>query len=307
MYNHIKELARTSGYFLENRWNTPLNNAQASERQSCLWPSSEEFYHPLNPMFAAFLTEPRHFSAFDIVLLRDGATTLLDFYMRFPTPKATRTIFFVPADLYFLVPDPWREQTLAYRMEVPETKPTKKLVLYSLISETFLGWNRFRYNIDAWLQQFPKDADVSAYFAIRNEPINNHWEDRQVSFEVTAAVQNYFEKKITFLTYDALKKQGAQSDATFVHMDLLRTSVGLCAIDNMFLGQSIKVLPRKTYKAFSGEKIGEWPMSFRHKLSLYKGDAPDSDYGTFFFMQRTNSYPMTPKLLDVINERYGGV
>jgi hypothetical protein len=305
MFNHLKELARTSGYFLENRWNNPLHNQQATERQSCLWPSSDEFYHPLNPMFATFLSEPRHISAYNLVLLRDGAGSLLDFYLRFPTPKSSSTLFLVSANLYFLVPEAWRSQTLAYRINVPEITITKKLVLFCLLSETFLSWNRFHNHIDQWLKQFPKDADVSAYFAIRNEPINHNWDEKQISFEVTSAIQNYFDKKLTFLTYDALKKQGAQSDATFVHMDLLRMSVGLCSVENMFRGQAIKVLPRQTYKAFNGEKIGEWPMSFGHKMDIFMGDAPDSDFGTFFLMKKTNAYPLTPKLIDTINERIG--
>lgn len=307
MLNEIKELARNSSYFLEDRWSNPLHTSQATERQSCLWPSTDEFFHPLNPMFSAFFNEPRHLNSYDVVLLRDGATTLLDFYMRFPSPKTCRTTFFVHADLYFLVPDAWRGQTHAYRFELPETKPTKKLVFYALISETFLSWNRFRYKIDKWLMQFPKDADVSAYFAIRNEPINHHWEDRQISFEVTSTVQSHFEKKITFLNHDALKKQGTRGDATFVNMDLLRSGVGLCGIENFFSGQAIQILPRGTYKAFDGEKIGDWPMSFNHKMSLYKGSSPHSDFGTFFFMKKTNAYPLTPKLIDVISERIGAV
>ena len=307
MFNHLKELARTSGYFLDNRWTNPLHSSQATESQSCLWPSSDEFYHPLNPMFTTFFSETRHLSSYDVVLLRDGAATLLDFYLRFPNPKSIRTLFLVSADLYFLVPDTWRAQTLAYRLDFPEITMTKKLVLYCLLSETFLSWNRFRSHIEDWLKQFPKDADVSAYFVIRNEPINHRWEDRQISFEVTAAIQNYFDKKITFLAYEAFKKQGAQADATFVHMDLLRTSVGLCSVENMFRGQAIKILPRQTYNAFNGEKIGEWPMSFNHKMDIFMGDAPDSDFGTFFLMKKMNAYPMTPKLIDTISERTGAV
>jgi|GEM_PF-5891830 len=303
MFDHLKHLSKQANFFLGNRWNSPLHTAAATEMMSCLWPSSDDFYHPLNPMFTPFFAETRQVTAYDVVLLRDGAHTLLDFYMRFPAPKKSRTLFLVNADLYFLVPEPWRPQTLAYRIDYKYEAPTKKLVFYGLISESFMAWNRFRHHIDKWLKQFSPDAEVSAYLAIRNEPMNHNWDDKTLAFEVTAGIQNYFKNKIEFLNFDNLKKQGSNPEATFVSLDLLRTAVGFCAMENMFMGQAIKVHPRGIYQAFNGEKIGEWPLSFGHKMSIYQGECPDSDYSTFFFMKKMNAYPLTPKLLDTLAAR----
>ncbi len=303
MFDHLKHLAKQSNFFLGDRWNSPLQTQAATEAQSCFWPSSDDIFHPLNPMFSVFFNDARQVGAYDVVLLRDGAQTLLDFYLRFPTPKKSRTLFLVQADLYFLVPEPWRAQTLAYRIDPRPSQTKKKLVYYALVSETFLCWNRFKHHVADWLKQFPSDAEVSAYFAIRNEPINHNWDDKSLAFEVTTALQHHFSNKIDFLNIDGLKKQGSNADATFVTMDLFRTGVGFCAIENMYAGQAINIHPRAVYQAFSGEKIGEWPLSFNHKMSIYLGDCPDADYGTFFFMKKMNAYPLTPKLLDTMNQR----
>lgn len=303
MFDHLKQLSKHANTFLDNRWTSPLHTDAATEKHSSLWPSSDDFFHPLNPMFSVFFADTRQVNAYDVVLLRDGAHTLLDFYIRFPTPKKSRTLFLVNAELYFLVPDAWRSQTLAYRVDYAHQKPSNKLVFYGLISETFMSWNRSKYHLPNWLKKFSPDSDVSAYFVVRNEAINHQWDDKTISFEVATTLQHHFNKKIEFLNYESLKKQGSNGEATFVSLDLWRTGVGLCAIENLFMGQAIKVHPRGKYEAFSGEKIGEWPMSFGHKMSIYRGDCPDSDYGTFFMMRKMNAYPLTPKLLDILAER----
>jgi hypothetical protein len=303
MLDQLKELSRRSNYFLENRWDNPLQTTALREKLSCLWPSSDEFYHPLNPMFAAGFTEPQHLNAFSIALLRDGAHTLMDFYLRFPSPKLVKTIFLVPADLYFLVPDAWREQTLAYRLEGRAPKLTKRIVFYGLFSESYLSWAWLQHRFPEWLKTFARDAEVSMYSAIRNELFNHKWDEKTFPFEITSQLQHYFKNPLHFLDYESFKQTWNDAEATLVNLDLLRSGIGLCAIESGAMGRAIQLHPKPTYRYFTGEHIGDWPLSFSHKLAIFKGEAKHTDFGQFFFMNKTFSYPYTPKLIDLLGQR----
>ncbi len=304
MLEKIKQYPPKESYFLQNRWDNPLHSSQATDQQGCLWPSSDDFYHPLNTMFSCFFTDEKHLKVFDTVLLRDGLHMLVEFYMRFPTPKTCRTTFYVPADLYFLVPHAWRAQTFAYRMNSPRPhKLQKNLLFYGLISETALNWNRLKFLFADWLKQFPVDANVCAHFAIRNEPYNHKWEDRNISFEVMGTLQHRFKQPVDVMTYPEFIKQGVRSDMTYINLDLYHNGVGLCAIDNTFMGQAIDIYPRGVYADFCGKEIGQWPLSFNHKLTIYEGDCPHEDFTQFLFMRKMNAYPYTPKLVDLVVSR----
>lgn len=304
MLEKLKRPTPRGSYFLQNRWDNPLHAAGPTEQQGCLWPSSEDFYHPLNAMFSCFFTDVKHLAAYDEVLLRDGVQTLLDFYLRFPTPKGTKSNFYVSADLYFLVPEAWRPQTKAYRLQ--STRPhkmQKSLLFYGLVSETFLTWSRVKRTFPQWLKRFDPNADVCGYFTIRNEPLNHKWEDRTTSFELMSLLQHHFKKPIDIMAHTDFIKQGVRADMTYVNLDRFYNGVGLCSVDNTFMGQAIDIFPRGHYAAFSGKEIGKWPMSFNHQLALYEGGCPHEDFTQFFFMRKMNAYPYTPKLIDLVAER----
>ncbi len=311
MLEHLKELTRDNSNFLHFRWDNPLHSDKPTESQSRTWPSSEDFFHPLNPMYSFFFQRVEQLDFFKIVLLRDGAISLLDFFLRFPTPKGCKTQVLVPADLMFLVPDAWKPQLLAYRMNDPKSfKLTKRLLFYGLISDTCLSWPRFQNVMPEWLKQFPRDASVSAFFAVRNEPIDHLWVDRKTAFEFMSRFQPAFNNLPELLNAQELKGMLSKADVTFINLDLWRSGTGLCTIDNLAFGQEVQVFPRASYHGFKGKKVAEWPMSFRHNLEIYTPECEHNDFNGFMIMKRiaTNStaslpHPIVPKVYDLLAER----
>ncbi|MBY0517939.1 MAG: hypothetical protein K2P81_13600 [Bacteriovoracaceae bacterium] len=311
MLDNLKKEVEASRHFLTFRWDNPLHADLPTDMQGRMWPSSEDFYHPLNAMFSCFFQTQEHLEYFKVVLLRDGAHMLLDFFLRFPSPKGNVATFLVPADLLFLVPDAWRAKVLAYRMENPRPfKQTKRLVFCSMVSDTCLSWQHFKHHMPKWLERFPKDATLSAYIASRNEPFDHTWTDKKISFEFMSIFQNYFKNAPELLTFLDFKAMCSKTDITYINTDLYFGGVSLCAVDNLVYSQSAQTQPRTRYPGFKGKKIGEWPMSFKHNLTIYTAECEDSDFSPFLFHKKTSlnkkaslPYPIIPALLELLVER----
>lgn len=312
MWNELKALCTTDSNFILNRWDNPLHGDVPTDTQGKLWPSSDEFYHPLNPVFSFFFQTPAHIDLFKVILLRDGAQSLLDFFMRFPFPKSIQAKIIVPAELLFLVPDGWRSKVLCYKMETERQMTHEKSYLfYGLVSEASLGWPRFKHYIDKWLIQFDPNAPVSAYFATRNELYDKAWIDRKIAFELASVFQSYFKNKIEFLTWDDLTGISAKSDLTYVNLDLWRYGVDLCGVDSLMMSKATQLWGRGTYPGFKGKKIGSWPISFQHSIGIYTAECDDSDFSHFFFTKKTAPvladvqlpFPIKPELMDLLAER----
>jgi len=232
--------------------------------------------------------------------------------MRFPFPKNTEVQLIVPAELLFLVPDGWRPKVLCYKMETNRVMTHEKHYLfYGLISEASLAWPRFRLHIEKWLQQFDRNAPVSAYFATRNELYDLAWIDRKIAFEISAIFQSHFKNLIEFLNWDDLRGNSSRADLTYVNLDLWRYGVDLCGVDSMMMAQASQLWGRGTYPGFTGKKIGSWPISFQHSLGIYTAEAEHSDFSHFFFTKKTAPvlagvqlpYPIQPDLMELLAER----
>lgn len=311
MWNDLRLRAARGTNFLNNRYDNPLHTDGFTERQGRMWPSSEEFYHPLNPMFSLFLRTYLQLNFFPVILLRDGALGLTDFFLRFPVPKKTQTRILVHADLAYLVPMAWRSLVLGYRMTGTNTyAPTKKYLFYALISDHFLAWNQLRTILPEWLKQFDSNASVSAFCVSRSEVYDHSWSDRKTPMEFTSSMQLHFKTPIEYLTWNQAKALSSKKDVTFINMDIWRHGVGLCQVDSLMMGKAAQVMPRGQYAGFKGEKIGEWPLSFQHQLDIYTLEAEHSDLEPFIFLKKLSPYiaadmplPIKTELMELVRKR----
>ena len=283
-----------------------------TELQGRLWPSSDEFYHPLNPAFSFFLQTHSHVNLFKIILFRDGAQSLLEFFLRFPAPKDFQVQILVPAELAFLVPAGWRSRILCYRM-VTDRKMTdqKNYLFYGLISEICLSWPRFRLHIDKWIKQFDPNAPVKAFFATRPELFDKAWVDRRISFEIAGIFQSYFKQKIDFISWKDMVGLSSRSNLTYVPLDQWHNGIGLCSVDSQMMSKAPQFWGRGVYEGFKGEKIGNWPLSFKHSLDIFNLECDDNDFPTMFFHKKTAPlipysplpHPIKPELMELLATR----
>jgi hypothetical protein len=312
MLDNLRQIAESSQNFLDSRWDNPLHSNAATEVQGRLWPCSEDFYHPLNPMFSCFFRAQEHLELFKVVMLRDGALMLLDFFFRFPVPKGKVAKFLIPAELSFLIPMAWRPHVLCYRNNYADayTKPLKKLLFITLLSETSLSWNKFKFVMPHWLKHFPKEAEVSAYFGVRSELLDDVQLEKKLSFEFVSTFQEHFNNKPEIIESGDIRALSTISDTTLINCDVWNCGISLCTLENFFASQAVQVYPRGIYKGFQGKKIGEWPVSFSHSLSIYTAQAQDTDYENLLFTKKTAikprgflPYPVIPQLLQLLQQR----
>ncbi len=312
MWDDLRRRSAGTLNFAQHRWENPLNQKDASDRQGKLWPSGEDFFHPLNPLFSFFIRHQHQLELFQVLLLRDGAQTLLDFFLRFPSPKSD-TRLLVDANLAFLVPAGWRPHTLYWRMEPTRPAPPATLhhlLFYGLFSQTFLSEPLFRKHLHQWLGQFPTDADVGAYFSQRGDLLDPGGTEQLMGYQTTAAFQSRFRRPLRFLRRRELGEYALEGRHTFVHMDLWRHGVSLCSVESQMMGRGMPLHPRGVYGGLAAEKIGQWPLSFNHALTVWQGTAADEDFNGFLFEKKISPqkdmalpFPIKTHLLGLLEKR----
>jgi len=298
--------------FLKERWESPIHSQYATDQQGKLWPASEEFFHPLNPIYSCFVKRQSDLEYFKVLLLRDGAYMLLDFFFKFPTPKPNSAQILVPANLSFLVPKTWQSHVICYKIkkQVP-SQQTKKLVFLALGSECFLSWPIFKHKFEKWLERFPKDAEVSTFFSIRADPVDPDYSEKKLTFEFLTKFSRYFDREITLLNGPELKSKFANKENTFINLDLYHSATTVCSMEVQASSQGCPIIERAEYKGFKGELLGEWPITFNTSFELYSHGSEHNDFEEMFYAKKmippTGAalvYPLVPKLLELMEKRF---
>lgn len=312
MLDNLKDRLKKNRNFMIERWDGPLQSKWATDQQGKMWPSSEDFFHPLNPMYSCFIKKQTDIEYFKVILLRDGAFLLLDFFYNFPIPKEKTPIILVPSDLSFLIPRPWKNHCLCYRVvEKRQPQNTKQLVFLALGSECFLSWQIFKPKMNEWLKKFPKDAEVSCFFSTRSDPIDSDTSEKKLTFEFLTKLQTHFNKEINLLNYADLKSKLVKPENTFVNFDLYQSANSLCSMETIARSQGAQVLERPRYKGFKGKKLDELPLTFNVNIEIYSCEAEHNHFDELYFLKKTLPatgaslvYPIVPKLLEIMDQRF---
>ena len=313
MLDNLKERLKSNKNFMKERWDGPLHSQYATDQQGKMWPSSEDFYHPLNPMYSLFLMKQTDLEYFKVVLLRDGAFLILDFFYRFPIPKDKAPIILVPADLSFLVPRAWKPKVLFYRLiDNRHHQMTNELVFLALASDCFFSWQIFKPKMNEWLQRFPKNASVSCYFSIRPDPIDpDHSQEKKITFEFLTKFQNHFNQELTLINGQELKAKLVKPENTFINFDLYQSANYLCTMETVAKSQGAQVLERPKYTGFKGERLDIVPVTFNVNIEILNGSAEHCDFDELYFLKKTLTptgaslvYPIVPKLMEILDKRF---
>ena len=296
--------------FVMARWYHRHHQGTKLNAHDKLWPSSEEFYHPWNPTFADFCHSEEALDLYPTLLLRDGAQSLLDFFLRFPEPGKSKTQVLVHADLSCLVPMAWKEQTKYYRLE--NSKPntvTSQLLIYHLLNETPFDRETYSQQLQRFLSQFSNDSEVSLYLGLRDSLYPKQWSERRDFLDLISEFQFYFKKKINILNLDDFKRMAAMPTMTYVNFDFYKASIALCSIDSYMMSSDCQMYPVLQDKAFKGELVGKSPLSFKHEIALYDFKNTHDDFEYLFKLKKISKeggcmpFPVLPALMEVLSKR----
>jgi len=267
--------------FVLSRWDRKIHQQTQTKIQHDLWPSAEDFYHPWNPTFGFYFTTEAHLEIYPMLLLRDGAQGLLDFFLRFPLYYSNFSKLAVHADLSFLIPESWKQHTYLYRME-PFRRfeaPTQNIIIYALTSYAFLNWPALKTKLDDWIElNIPPSSKVSVYFSQREELYDNISSDRMAGLEILSKLQHHLTSKIEILSLPQFKRFGDDREATFIHLDLWRSSVALCSIDSFMQSRLSQVLPVPRKNSESVIILTRKKVSLNHEIILYRNDSERSEF-----------------------------
>lgn len=272
MSQKIPEMVELQDNFTFGRFYRRIHQETQTQIQNKIWPCAEDFFHPWNPTFGFFFTSEAHMKLYDMILLRDGAQGVVDFFLRFANYKTGFSKVAIHEDLAFLVPKGWRNKTLYYRIE--KNKPnikTNKFILFGLQSEAFLHWDEFQYNHDKWIKKnFTRDSEINLYFPVREEPFKTERRDSCGGAQFICELQRHSRKKVNMLTLSELKLLMDNSDYTFVHLDLWKNVVSLCSIENLAYSKPCQIIPRKPFNGRKTSEIARKALSLNHDLVITK-------------------------------------
>lgn len=271
----IPEMKIQESNFVLSRWDRKIHQQTHTKTQHHLWPSAEDFYHPWNPTFGFYFTTTQHMEIYPMLLLRDGAEGISDFFLRFPIYKKSFSKLAVHADLWFLIPESWRTHTVLYRMKPHRNflKTTEKIVIYALTSESFLSWSLLQPTLEEWISTtIPQSSTVGVYFSQREELYDTSHRERTAGQELLRSLQHHLDSKVNLLNLQSLKLSGDDCNTTFIHLDLWKNSVALCSIDSYMQSRACQIFPIHTYQSKQETPIASKRISLNHEITLYKND-----------------------------------
>lgn len=155
----------------EAEWRTwyRAKSQKRHEFKSYLWPTSEEYYSPLSPIFVSVSLNPTELNLQSEWLARDGLIPLLWFFKRNPNPGNFKQRLFVHEEFSPYVPTVWRKQVGSYRVvnsRVSMLNKPNKIFLTGMVSDSTHSLDFLDSNIECLLKTIGKDrlAKMEKYF-----------------------------------------------------------------------------------------------------------------------------------------------
>lgn len=105
-------------------------------------PHSEVYFSDLCPIFSFEIFDLENLNLFKAVHLRDGAATLIDFYLKYPEPNQLRTKVYVEKSLFSLTPKAWMNHVVP--VELVTTKHSKRDNSYYITGDTFEDFDEIK-------------------------------------------------------------------------------------------------------------------------------------------------------------------
>lgn len=109
------------------------DSGEALATQAMLGAHARRYFSPF-PAAYLFLAKPESLLQYSPLIARDGALTLLLFFLEHPEPFDSNLKLFIDPAFGWMVPRPWREQIYTYRLKSKKGRPekTKKNFLFIL-------------------------------------------------------------------------------------------------------------------------------------------------------------------------------
>ncbi len=128
---------------------------------------AKEYFNILNPVMLHSFSANELDSFVNYMLVRDGALSLMNFFLRYPSPQERWPVLLIRRDLEYLIPYNWREKVLLWNYESLQSQDIKKmLIVVNVVEEHECDEARIKLDLECvvnFLQKAPKAIDVEIY------------------------------------------------------------------------------------------------------------------------------------------------
>ncbi len=100
-----------------------------------------------------------------------------------------------------------------------------------------------------------------------------------------------------------------EKDITFVHLDLYRSSMGLCSMQSLMMSGSCQIFPKAYYDGHKGSEIARKAVSFHHDLVMYDFHTTHQDFFDLLFDLKLyeknlhSTYPIGAMMANLLKKR----
>jgi hypothetical protein len=134
----IKSISVDDRKMMINKSTWIQESSLAVKYNNYYYPYSQSFETPLLPLFLYELSDLSFLNYFPVVLVRDGANSLFNFFQLWPKPEAIKTTLLINRNLFMLIPLEWKENVSFYTFSPKMTDTIDKdcdQVFISLFSD----------------------------------------------------------------------------------------------------------------------------------------------------------------------------
>lgn len=189
-------------------------------------PLVQEYYHELNPFFLFNLYTLDYFRYYKMFTVRDGMVTFANFLVNQVAnlSKLGTKLYLIDPRLAPLVPSPLKHMFGTWSISRPNPlfpHEAKKIILFSFVSEQYLG------NLDeiptrlSALKNLREDVEIEIYFPMRKNVFEKQSKENVTPYELMHHVYKMFpNKKFKFLTSEHFMEKTSMRDTLVLDLGM---------------------------------------------------------------------------------------
>lgn len=273
-----KEIVQWSYDFIQNYY---LNNTETITDQertylSYLSPFAEKYFGPTNPALLFGGVDVAQLMKKNLWTIRDGLIPLSMFF-RDNTLKPEKVKLMIHKDLWFIVPEEWRESVTYYDIVANTTysqkNPPQRLIIMGSPNETLADPDEFAEDIEFIAKSLGKKnidgMEIIGYFPNKRTDLWGRWQDENI-FGYAKILFKEFKLDIKFPEWQILKNEINLKNSMYCEINrghFIKDTFPL----HLFLSRGAGLLKTEVEKEPLVE-VNSIPLSLYHRMKIYKLD-----------------------------------
>ncbi len=287
---------------ISKKWDIQFRNADFEQIYWHHHPMTERYYFEGNPLFTFELQSPLEMECYPIVMLRDGALGILDFFINYPRPWSDlKTMFLIPERFESLVPKFWKDHVAIYKVQSRELEKSSstQLILFGNSSCDSYYFTSLEESLNGLSQEALENLDVRCLFLqrdskLKNQPDGNDYiEKLKIIFQKTS-----LDLKITTNFYPDFDQM---REGDFYYYNLDRDSIFISDnyLEHFFMARKGRDIAQSNSRNLAKEVL-KYSLSPYHEVVISEFNSDQSVFPDFYLYCKLNKIDK-PSVHDLYN------